>query len=190
MRAAARATEALREPLREARIERVPHQLLEARRGIPAALAPGFLGGLDGHERLGDLELLEASGGGVDLEVEGHQVDDAGRLDALHHGHEAGLAQVDHVGAGVPAAAFLLAHHQGERARVQRMAGDRNLQGGSWNPTCRRPFGARDRRGRFGGVLDYRTEREAFLAALERKYDWEPEGDETEQAWLFRLDPR
>lgn len=34
------------------------------------------------------------------------------------------------------------------------------------------------------------AERERFLAALKAKYDWEPEDDETEGAWLFRLDPR
>ena len=34
------------------------------------------------------------------------------------------------------------------------------------------------------------AERERFLAALERKYDWQPDGDEGEDAWLFRLDPR
>jgi hypothetical protein len=34
------------------------------------------------------------------------------------------------------------------------------------------------------------AERERFLAALERKYDWQPEGNEGEDAWLFRLDPR
>ncbi len=34
------------------------------------------------------------------------------------------------------------------------------------------------------------AERERFLAALKRKYDWEPESGAPEQAWLFRLEPR
>lgn len=34
------------------------------------------------------------------------------------------------------------------------------------------------------------AERERFLAALERKYAWEPEPGQSEQAWLFRLEPR
>ena len=34
------------------------------------------------------------------------------------------------------------------------------------------------------------AERERFLQALKRKYDWEPSGEEGQQAWLFRLDPR
>lgn len=32
--------------------------------------------------------------------------------------------------------------------------------------------------------------REAFLAAVQRKYDWTPDGEDTESAWLYRLDPR
>lgn len=32
--------------------------------------------------------------------------------------------------------------------------------------------------------------REAFLAAVKRKYEWTPEADDTENAWLYRLDPR
>ena len=32
--------------------------------------------------------------------------------------------------------------------------------------------------------------RDQFLAAGKRKYDWQPSGDEAENAWLFRLDPR
>ena len=32
--------------------------------------------------------------------------------------------------------------------------------------------------------------REAFLNGVARKYDWEPDGEEAENAWLFRLDPR
>ncbi len=31
---------------------------------------------------------------------------------------------------------------------------------------------------------------ERFLAALTRKYDWEPSGSEADEAWLFRLEPR
>lgn len=34
------------------------------------------------------------------------------------------------------------------------------------------------------------AQRERFLAALKRKYDWEPEPEAPEQAWLFRLEPR
>jgi hypothetical protein len=34
------------------------------------------------------------------------------------------------------------------------------------------------------------THGERFLAALTRKYDWEPSGRESDEAWLFRLDPR
>ncbi len=33
-------------------------------------------------------------------------------------------------------------------------------------------------------------ERERFLAALKRKYDWKPEPEQSEEAWLFRLEPR
>ena len=33
-------------------------------------------------------------------------------------------------------------------------------------------------------------ERERFLAALRGKYDWEPEPGQTDEAWLFRLEPR
>lgn len=38
--------------------------------------------------------------------------------------------------------------------------------------------------------VDDDAERESFLSALERKYDWQPDGNEGENAWLFRLDPR
>jgi hypothetical protein len=38
--------------------------------------------------------------------------------------------------------------------------------------------------------VEAEAERERFLAALERKYDWQPDGNEGENAWLFRLDPR
>ena len=34
------------------------------------------------------------------------------------------------------------------------------------------------------------AERERFLEAVKRKYDWEPSSEEREKAWLFRLDPR
>jgi len=38
--------------------------------------------------------------------------------------------------------------------------------------------------------VDDDQSREIFLEALARKYDWEPDGEEAETAWLFRLDPR
>jgi hypothetical protein len=38
--------------------------------------------------------------------------------------------------------------------------------------------------------VDDDAERESFLLALERKYDWQPDDNEGENAWLFRLDPR
>ncbi len=34
------------------------------------------------------------------------------------------------------------------------------------------------------------THSEAFLEALKRKYDWEPDRRDRDEAWLFRLDPR
>ena len=33
-------------------------------------------------------------------------------------------------------------------------------------------------------------ERDRFLAAMKRKYDWEPSAEESDRAWVFRLDPR
>ena len=38
--------------------------------------------------------------------------------------------------------------------------------------------------------VDGDEDRETFLNALQRKYDWEPDGEEMEKAWLYRLDPR
>ena len=32
--------------------------------------------------------------------------------------------------------------------------------------------------------------REDFLAAMKHKYDWDPSAEETQKAWLYRLDPR
>ena len=34
------------------------------------------------------------------------------------------------------------------------------------------------------------TERQRFLAAVKRKYDWEPDAEQQQKAVLFRLDPR
>jgi hypothetical protein len=41
-----------------------------------------------------------------------------------------------------------------------------------------------------GVRVEDELERERFLAALQAKYDWEPEPEQTEEAWLFRLEPR
>lgn len=38
--------------------------------------------------------------------------------------------------------------------------------------------------------VENETERERFLEALQRKYDWQPEPEQTKEAWLFRLEPR
>jgi hypothetical protein len=38
--------------------------------------------------------------------------------------------------------------------------------------------------------VEAEPERERFLEALQAKYDWEPEPGQTEEAWLFRLEPR
>ena len=34
------------------------------------------------------------------------------------------------------------------------------------------------------------THSQDFLEALKRKYDWEPDRRDRDEAWLFRLDPR
>jgi hypothetical protein len=39
-------------------------------------------------------------------------------------------------------------------------------------------------------VEDDPQARQVFLDAVKRKYDWEPDPDEAEAAWLYRLDPR
>ena len=38
--------------------------------------------------------------------------------------------------------------------------------------------------------IDGEDERNTVLAAFKQKYDFEPEPEQTENAWLFRLDPR
>jgi hypothetical protein len=116
-------------------VQRVTHERLQLRRRIATTLSGSQRRGLDGHDGLVDLELVDARVRGVDDQVDAHLMDDPGGLDIRRHGHEAHLAQVDYVTPRMPATVLTTLHHQRQRARVKRMSSNRKLQA-KLSPSC------------------------------------------------------
>jgi hypothetical protein len=84
-------------------------------------------------------------------------------------------------GAGIGAGFFLAAGGGSESKWAQNIAR---------NPEVRLRIDGRIYELRAVRVDEDPKLREDFLAAVKRKYDWDPPDDETQKAWLYRLDSR
>ena len=83
-------------------------------------------------------------------------------------------------GAGIGHEFYLASGRGGDARWVEHIASDPNVR----LRVCDRIYELRAVR------IDEDAETERFLEAVKRKYDWEPDAEEREEAWLFRLDPR
>ena len=83
-------------------------------------------------------------------------------------------------GAGLGDHFYLASGHGGEAKWVRHIAEDPNVR----LRVADAVYELRAER------VEDEASRQRFLEALKRKYDWEPTGEESERAWLFRLGPR
>ncbi len=120
MGAAERSTESAGEAPSEALVQMIAGDAIQARHGIAAAFAAGRLRRLDRDEGLVDLDPIHPQCRRIEVELDVHHVDDAGRLDIVDRRDTAVLAQVDHVAARAPEAGGFPRDDYAERAGVER----------------------------------------------------------------------
>ena len=84
-------------------------------------------------------------------------------------------------GAGIGKGFYLAAGGGAESRWAQNIAS---------NPEVRLRIGRRIYELRAMRVDEDPRERQDFLAAMKRKYDWDPTAEETREAWLYRLEAR